>query len=81
MLQNLNHWMLKMYVEKSQDLKDVFNRLKGNERGAVAVEYGLIIAVVVAMVIAAALLMKDPLIKFFDAAVNQISAFMSSNAQ
>jgi Flp pilus assembly pilin Flp len=88
MLKNLTNRMLKTYVEKRenvigkrQDLKESIKRVLHNNRGAGAVEYGLIIAVVVAMVVAAALVMKPELEKFFKAAANQIAAFMKSNKQ
>jgi Flp pilus assembly pilin Flp len=88
MLKNLTNRMLKTYVEKCenvigkrQDLKESIKRVLDNQRGAGAVEYGLIIAVVVAMVVAAALVMRGPLEGFFNAAVNQISTFMSGNQQ
>jgi Flp pilus assembly pilin Flp len=78
MLKNLNEWMIKTYVCKREDFKREIGCVLGNERGAGAVEYGLIIAVVVAMVVAAALVMSDPLKKFFEAAVTQIMSFMGS---
>ncbi len=77
MLKNLNNWMLRMYVEKSEDLKENLNRVIRNERGAVAVEYGLVIALVVAVVVAAAYAMKDPLKGFFQSAVATIQGWMT----
>ncbi len=88
MLKNLTNRMLKTYVEKRenvigkrQDLKESIKRVLDNQRGAGAVEYGLIIAVVVAMVVAAALVMSDPLKNFFRTAVGQISTFLTDNKQ
>jgi len=81
MVKNLNEWILKTYVEKREGFRNTIDQVMGNERGAGAVEYGLIIAVVVAMVVAAALLMKGPLTTFFQAAVGQISDFLTSNKQ
>jgi Flp pilus assembly pilin Flp len=78
MVKNLNEWMIKTYVEKREDFRNTIDQVMGNERGAGAVEYGLIIAVVVAMVIAAALIMRKPLEGFFNAAVAQIQSFMGS---
>lgn len=79
--------MLKMYVgkrenliEKRQGLQESAKLVMGNQRGAGAVEYGLIIAVVVLMVVSVALLMKGPLNGFFQAAVGQISTFLTGNA-
>lgn len=65
MLKNLNDRMLKMYVEKRENLKASFNRVIANNRGAGAVEYGLVIAVVVLMIIAAAKVMDVPIREFF----------------
>ena len=76
MLKNLNDRMLKLYVEKSGDLKESLNRVLGNERGAGAVEYGLIIAVVVLMVVGAAKVMDVPLQKFFEKAVKKVTDFI-----
>lgn len=72
MLKNLNDRMLKMYVEINQNLKTSFDRVIKNERGAGAVEYGLIIAVVVLMVIAATYVMRVPLEKFFEKTVQTV---------
>jgi Flp pilus assembly pilin Flp len=49
--------------------------LKGEE-GATAVEYALVIAIVVAVVVSAATFMKQPLINFFQAAVDKITQWM-----
>jgi Flp pilus assembly pilin Flp len=78
MIKNLNEWMLKNYVEKREGVRNSLKQVLENERGAGAVEYGLIIAVVVAMVIAAATVMKTPLEGFFNAAVAQIQSFMGT---
>ncbi|RJP84613.1 MAG: Flp family type IVb pilin [Desulfobacteraceae bacterium] len=78
MIKNFNDWMLKTYVGKRENFRQSIDQVLGNERGAGAVEYGLIIAVVVAMVVAAATVMSDPLKKFFEAAVKQIMSFMGS---
>ncbi|WP_045211614.1 Flp family type IVb pilin [Desulfonatronovibrio magnus] len=48
----------------------------GNQTGATAVEYALVIAVVLAVVIAAATFMGDPLQDFFEAAVQQVQGWM-----
>jgi len=88
MLKKLSVRMLKTYVEKRenlvekrQDLKESIKLVLSNQRGAGAVEYALIIAVVVAMVISVALLMRGPLTGFFNAAVGQISTFLTDNKQ
>lgn len=80
MVKNLNEWILKTYVEKREGFRNTIDQVMGNERGAGAVEYGLIIAVVVAMVVAAALVMRGPLEDFFNAAVEQIKGFMGEKA-
>ena len=78
MVKNWNERLIRTYIEKQEAFKNNIREVLGNERGAGAVEYGLIIAVVVAMVIAAALTMEGPLKSFFDAAVQQIMSFMGS---
>ncbi len=72
MLENLNDRMLKMYVEIRENLKTSIARVLKNERGAGAVEYGLVIAVVVLLVIAAAKVMDVPLREFFEKAVKTV---------
>ena len=46
MLKNLSNRMVSTYVKKQEDARAVMERVVGNERGAGAVEYGLVIAVV-----------------------------------
>ena len=81
MLKNLSYRMHTIFVLKREDLKKSAKQVLGNQRGAGAVEYALIIAVVVAMVISVALLMRPHLTQFFQAAVGQISQFMTDNKQ
>lgn len=47
-----------------------------NEKGAGAVEYGLVIAIVVTLVVGVAGVMADPLTEFFEAAVEKVSEFL-----
>ena len=74
---NLNELMLKIYVKTSTKLKETFERDLKNERGAVAVEYGLVIALVVAVVVAAAYVLRAPLEDFFQTAVQTIKGWMT----
>jgi len=46
------------------------------ERGAGAVEYGLVIAIVVTLVVGVAGVMSEPLQEFFEAAVGKVSEFL-----
>jgi Flp pilus assembly pilin Flp len=72
MLQNLNERMLKMYVEKRENLKETIDRVLRNNRGAGAVEYALVIGVVVVMIIGAAAVMDGPIRKLFKAAIQAV---------
>jgi len=54
--------------------------LNGSEKGAGAVEYGLVIAVVVTLVVGVAGVMSDPLQTFFKAAVGKVSEFLGGGA-
>jgi Flp pilus assembly pilin Flp len=73
MLKNLSDWMVRAYVKKQEDARDVMDRVIGNQRGAGAVEYGLVIAVVVVMVIIAATQMQGPLEGFFQKVVQTVT--------
>jgi Flp pilus assembly pilin Flp len=73
MLKNLSDWMVRAYVKKQEDARDVMDRVIGNQRGAGAVEYGLVIAVVVVMVIVAANQMSGPLNAFFQKVVQTVT--------
>lgn len=73
MLKNLSNWMVSTYVKKQKDARAVMERVVGNERGAGAVEYGLVIAVVVVMVIIAATQMEGPLKTFFQKVVQTVT--------
>lgn len=65
MLKKMNNWMLETYLAKTKAVSQMIDRHLKNQRGAGAVEYGLVIAVVVVMVIAAASFMRTPLEGFF----------------
>ena len=64
MLRKMNSWVMKLYL-RHENFKHELQQTLANQRGAGAVEYALVIAVVVTMVIGAAAFMKDPLEKFF----------------
>ncbi|HOP48290.1 MAG TPA: Flp family type IVb pilin [Desulfobacteraceae bacterium] len=77
MLKKINELMVRCYIKKDSGWHRIKNVLR-EERGAGAVEYALVIAVVVIMVIAAATFMKGPLVNFFNAVVDQVKTFMTS---
>ncbi len=53
-------------------------KINKKQRGAMAVEYGLVLAIVVALVIAAASAMEGPLNTFFTQAVEKITNWMGT---
>ncbi len=57
------------------EAKETFAQCK-RQRGALAVEYGLILAIVVTIVIVAANAMSDELEAFFEAAAQKITDWM-----
>lgn len=70
-MKSVNHIVLKGYSKlHSLDLD--------KQKGATTVEYGLIVAIVVAMVIGASAAMEGPLNDFFAAAVQKITDFMGT---
>lgn len=69
MLSQLNFWILKTFLE----VKGFTLKLRKDEAGAGTVEYAMIIAVVVVMIIAATAVMDTPLQDFFKAVVAKIS--------
>ncbi|MDO9263092.1 MAG: hypothetical protein Q7U02_03940 [Desulfosalsimonadaceae bacterium] len=72
MFKNLNDWMIATYVGKREDFRETINRLMGNERGAGTVEYAMIIAVIVVMIIAAAMTMEGPAKEFFKGVIEKV---------
>ena len=73
MLRNFSNWLLATYVNKREDARQTIEQIIKNERGAGAVEYGLLIAVIVTLVIIAATVMKDPLEAFFQKVVQTVT--------
>lgn len=73
MLKNLSNWLLTTYVKKQEDARQTVEQIINNQRGAGAVEYGLLIAVIVTLVIIAATVMKDPLEAFFQKVVQTVT--------
>lgn len=61
---------------KTQEHYNAFKRK--HQRGAIAVEYGLVLAIIVAVVVAAAGTMSDELETFFGNAVTKITTWMGS---
>jgi Flp pilus assembly pilin Flp len=74
MVKNLNDWMLKTYVKTREDAKNVVDRVIDNQRGSGAVEYALIIGVVVVMVVGATAVMEGPLKTFYGDIIDKIRA-------
>ena len=75
MIKKMNDWMLKTYVSyalKKRELKEITCRHFNNERGAGAVEYALVIAVVVIMIIAATAVMDTPVREFFEGVIAKV---------
>ena len=78
MFKKISSWVTRLYV-RQDILKHEMKQTIANQRGAGAVEYGLVIAVVVLMVVAAAAVMREPLEGFFKAAVAKIMEFLSGD--
>lgn len=76
MLSQLNVWIVKVFA-RMELLKHESRQVIGNQRGAGAVEYGLIIGVVVLLVVGAAFVMGDPLEDFFRTTVAQVMDFLT----
>ena len=66
---------LRLYTRLTVTRWKLSNYLKGQE-GATAVEYALVIAVVVIGVVGAATVMFEPLEEFFEAVVDKIKEFI-----
>ncbi len=71
MLEKCNSWIVKFYVWQDS-IQQNMRKTLANQKGAGAVEYGLVIAVVVVMVVLATTVMRDPLEKFFAAVVAKV---------
>ncbi len=71
MVKKMNEWMLKMYVRK-ETFKHHLSQFWGNERGAGTVEYAMVIAVVVILMIVAASAMQGPVQTFFLKVIDKI---------
>ncbi len=69
---------LRAFIRIGNLRHDVSTRLK-NERGAGTVEYALVIAVIVLIVVGAGTFMRDPLIDFFEGVVDKVTDWMDSN--
>jgi len=80
MKKNFFNACLKTNVKYQTIISAARNHLK-NEKGATAVEYALVIAVVVIVVVGAAATMEGPLNTFFQDVVSQVSNWMKKGAQ
>jgi len=78
MLSQLNEWIVKVFA-RMELLKHESRQVIGNQRGAGAVEYGLIIGVVVLLVVGAAFVMREPLEDFFTQTVAFVTQFLSDS--
>lgn len=75
MFKRINSWITKLYI-RQYEIREEMKETLTNQRGAGAVEYGLVIAVIVVMVILAAKVMDEPLKKFFKAVVDTVMQFV-----
>lgn len=71
MRKKMNTWIMKLYL-RQDDFQHKLKEKFADQRGAGAVEYALVIAVVVTMVVAAAAVMREPLEKFFEAVIAKV---------
>ncbi len=71
MLERINTWIMKLYLRQENFTHELKQTIK-NQRGAGAVEYALVIAVIVTMVVAAAAVMREPLEAFFKAIIAKV---------
>ncbi len=75
MIRKMNDRILRTYVfcaSKKQDLKEATRRHLKNERGAGTVEYAMVIAVVVVMIILATAVMDTPVRDFFEGVIKKV---------
>lgn len=72
----VNDWILKTYVSKREEAMQHFNRHLKNERGMGALEYGLVLAVIVVMIITAATFMRPEIDSFFSAVMTKIKGLL-----
>jgi Flp pilus assembly pilin Flp len=75
MLKKMNNRMLEIYAATTEKIKENFCQHLKNERGAGALEYGLVLAVIVVIIISAAMLMEGPAQTFFDDVMTRIRSF------
>ncbi len=73
MLAKLNEWILSTYLETKELSRHHFTKTWKEETGAGTVEYAMIIAVVVFMIIAATAVMDTPLRDFFEGVIDKMS--------
>lgn len=76
MVKNMSNWMLKTYVLAVQGPKEALRRTIGNQRGAGAVEYGLVIGAVVIMIVAAAMAMSPQIQTFFTDVMDRVLSLL-----
>lgn len=76
MKQHQTDRILKAYVEKREEIRDTVNQVLNNERGAGAVEYGLVIGAVVILIIGAATAISPQIRAFFVTMITNVSAML-----
>ena len=72
MFNKMNDWMLKVYVENKEAVRQHLLKFRRDESGAGTVEYAMIIAVVVVMIIAATAVIDSPIKEFFKGVIAKI---------
>ncbi len=71
MFTKLNQCMVDL-ASKQESFRKKMSKFLGDERGAGAVEYALVIAVVVIMIIAATSVMDTPVREFFEGVIDKV---------
>ncbi|RJP36335.1 MAG: Flp family type IVb pilin [Desulfobacteraceae bacterium] len=67
--------MFEIYAATTEKIKNNFRQHLENQRGAGALEYGLVLAVIVVIIISAAMLMEGPIQSFFQDVMTRIRSF------
>jgi pilus assembly protein Flp/PilA len=64
--------MVKLYITLLSLLSDRVERVRHNDEGATAVEYGLMVALIAAGIIVAVTALRDQLVSTFDTVTGQL---------
>jgi Flp pilus assembly pilin Flp len=76
MYDTLKIWILKTCVSITEDVRQQISRHMKNERGMGALEYGLVLAVIVVMIIVAAKAMGPEIDQFFQDVMAKIKGLI-----